>query len=36
MQPHEAFEKFYYKNKNFVKILYNKNIAVIQKINLDL
>lgn len=32
MQPHEAFEKFYYTNRKRIKILYLKNIAVVQKI----
>jgi len=32
MQPHEAFEKFYYTNRKRIKILYLRNIAVVQKI----
>lgn len=32
MQPHEAFEKFYYTNRKRIKILYLKNIALVQKI----
>ena len=33
MQPHDAFEKFYILYKRKIKILYLKNIAVIEKTN---
>tara|TARA_B100001121_G_scaffold176515_1_gene153963 strand:+ start:225 stop:389 length:165 start_codon:yes stop_codon:yes gene_type:complete len=33
MQPHDAFEKFYNLYKRKIKILYLKNIAVIEKTN---
>ena len=33
IQPHHAFEKFYHMNKKKLKILYLKNIAIVQKIN---
>lgn len=36
IQPHNAFEKFYEINKKKIKILYLKNIAVVQKINSEL
>ena len=36
MQPYNAFEKFYEINKKKIKILYLKNIAVVQKINSEL